>query len=140
MLQLKNVTKKYKTKAGEVHALDGVSLTFPTTGMVFITGKSGCGKTTLLNVIGGLDSVDDGEIFVQDKSLSTFSAKEYDSYRNTFVGFIFQEYNLLAEYSVEYNVKIAMELQGRKAEEAELERLLPADAANSVYKHYHPED
>ncbi|MBO7297545.1 MAG: ATP-binding cassette domain-containing protein [Clostridia bacterium] len=124
MLQLKSVTKKYKTKAGEVYALNGVSLTFPSTGMVFITGKSGCGKTTLLNIIGGLDSVDSGEIFVQDKSLSAFSAKEYDSYRNTFVGFIFQEYNLLAEYTVEYNVKIAMELQGRKADDKELDRLL----------------
>ena len=124
MLQLKNVTKKYKTKAGEVCALNGVSLTFPSTGMVFITGKSGCGKTTLLNIIGGLDSVDSGEIFVQEKSLSAFSAKEYDSYRNTFVGFVFQEYNLLAEYTVEYNVKIAMELQGKQADEAEVERLL----------------
>lgn len=124
MLQLKSVTKKYKTKAGEVFALNGVSLTFPSTGMVFITGKSGCGKTTLLNVIGGLDKVDGGEIFVQDKGLSEFSAKEYDAYRNTFVGFVFQEYNLLAEYTVEYNVKIAMELQGRKADEAGLERLL----------------
>ncbi len=92
--------------------------------MVFITGKSGCGKTTLLNVIGGLDKVDGGEIFVQDKGLSEFSAKEYDAYRNTFVGFVFQEYNLLAEYTVEYNVKIAMELQGKKADEAGLERLL----------------
>ena len=124
MLQLKDVTKTYKTKAGEVHALNGVSLTFPSTGMVFITGKSGCGKTTLLNIIGGLDSVDSGEIFVQEKSLSSFSAKEYDSYRNTFVGFVFQEYNLLTEYTVEYNVKIAMELQGRKADDKEVDDLL----------------
>ncbi len=124
MLELKSITKKYKTKAGEVNALDGVSLTFPSTGLVFITGKSGCGKTTLLNVIGGLDAVDGGDIFIQDKSFSSFSAKEYDSYRNTFVGFVFQEYNLLAEYTVEYNIKIAMELQGRAVDEAEFEALL----------------
>ena len=96
MLQLENVIKTYQTKAGAVNALNGVSLTFPATGLVFVTGKSGCGKTTLLNVIGGLDSIDGGEIFVQDKRFSTFSASEYDSYRNTFIGFIFQEYNLFA--------------------------------------------
>ena len=124
MLKLENVSKIYKTKAGEVKALDGVSLTFPASGLVFIVGKSGCGKTTLLNVIGGLDGIDGGEILVQDKKFSTFSAKEYDSYRNTFIGFIFQEYNLLPDYSVEKNVEIAMELQGRKADEAEFEKLL----------------
>ena len=123
MLELKNVKKKYKTKAGEVYALNGVSLTFPTAGMVFVTGKSGCGKTTLLNVIGGLDAIDEGDILIQDKSFSAFSPKEYDAYRNTFVGFIFQEYNLLAEYTVEYNVKMALELQGREADEEEIDRL-----------------
>lgn len=124
MLQLQNVVKKYKTKAGEVGALNGVSLTFPTTGLVFITGKSGCGKTTLLNVIGGLDGIDSGEILIQDKKFSEFSAAEYDSYRNTFIGFIFQEYNILPEFTVEKNIKIAMELQGRKADEEEYEKLL----------------
>ena len=64
MLELKNVTKTYQTKSGTVYALNNVSLTFPATGMVFITGKSGCGKTTLLNVIGGLDGVTSGEISV----------------------------------------------------------------------------
>ena len=60
----------------EVKALNGVSITFPSSGLVFISGKSGCGKTTLLNVIGGIDGIDEGEIFVQDKKLSQFSASE----------------------------------------------------------------
>ena len=124
MLELKNVVKKYNTKAGEVNALDGVSLTFPSRGLVFISGKSGSGKTTLLNVIGGLDGIDGGEIYVQDKEFSTFTAKEYDSYRNTFIGFVFQEYNLLSEFTVEYNIKIAMELQGGEVDEEEFSRLL----------------
>ena len=106
MLELKNVKKIYETKAGEVHALNGVSLTFPSTGMVFITGKSGCGKTTMLNVIGGLDGIDEGEISVLGKDFSSFTPSEYDSYRNTFIGFIFQEYNLLPEFTVEKNIKI----------------------------------
>ena len=108
MLELQGVIKKYQTKAGTVNALDGVSLTFPATGLVFISGKSGCGKTTLLNVIGGLDGIDGGEIFVQDKKFSSFSAEEYDSYRNTFIGFIFQEYNLLSEFTVENNIKMEL--------------------------------
>jgi ABC-type lipoprotein export system ATPase subunit len=124
MLQLQNVTKIYKTKAGDVKALNGISLTFPDSGLVFITGKSGCGKTTLLNVIGGLDGIDSGEICVQDKKFSSFSATEYDSYRNTFIGFIFQEYNLLPEFTVEKNIKIAMELQGQKTDDEEFEKLL----------------
>lgn len=124
MLQLQNVTKTYKTKAGTVDALNGISLTFPETGLVFITGKSGCGKTTLLNVIGGLDGIDGGEILIQDKKFSEFSAAEYDSYRNTFIGFIFQEYNLLPEYTVEKNIKMAMELQGRKVDDQDFQKLL----------------
>ena len=124
MLELKNVKKIYKTKSGEVSALDGVSLTFPATGMVFISGKSGCGKTTLLNVIGGLDGIDSGEISLLGKSFSSFTPSEYDDYRNTFIGFIFQEYNLLSEFTVEKNIEIAMELQGRKSNADELDKLL----------------
>lgn len=124
MLQLKNVKKAYKTKSGEVFALNGVDLTFPSTGMVFITGKSGCGKTTLLNVIGGLDGVDQGEISIFGRSFSSFSQSEYDDYRNTFIGFIFQEYNLLPEFTVEKNIKIAMELQGSTLDKEELNSLL----------------
>lgn len=124
MLQLENVKKIYKTKAGDVAALDGVSLLFPETGMVFVTGKSGSGKTTLLNVIGGLDGIDEGEIYVYGKKFSAFTADEYDSYRNTLIGFIFQEYNLLPDYNIEKNVGIADELQGRKTDKEELQRVL----------------
>lgn len=124
VLELKNIKKFYHTKAGTVNALDGVSLTLPSSGLIFILGKSGSGKTTLLNIIGGLDGIDEGEICVQDKNFSAFSAKEYDSYRNTVVGFIFQEYNLLSEYTVEYNIKIAMELQGVPTDEERVDTLL----------------
>ena len=124
MLQLIDVKKIYKTKAGDVAALDGVSLLFPETGMVFITGKSGRGKTTMLNVIGGLDGIDGGEILVYGKKFSEFTAGEYDSYRNTLIGFIFQEYNLLPDYNIEKNVGIADELQGKKTDQEEIERIL----------------
>lgn len=124
MLELKNLTKIYNTKSGNVYALNGVSLTFPSTGLVFITGKSGCGKTTLLNVIGGLDDIDGGDISLFGKSFNTFSPSDYNDYRNTFVGFIFQEYNLLSEFTVEKNIELAMELQGSPCDKAELDKLL----------------
>jgi ABC-type lipoprotein export system ATPase subunit len=124
MLELKNVKKFYKTKSGEVAALNGVSLTFPSSGMVFISGKSGCGKTTLLNVVGGIDGIDEGEISLLGKSFESFSQGDYDDYRNTFIGFIFQEYNLLSEFTVEKNIEIAMELQGRKSNREEVDALL----------------
>ena len=113
MLQLKDVTKIYKTKSEDVYALDKVNLTFGETGMVFVTGKSGSGKTTLLNVVGGLDSFDEGDIIIKGRSFAQFKQRDFDDYRNTFVGFVFQEYNLLNEMTVEKNISLAMELQGQ---------------------------
>lgn len=139
MLRLIDITKTYKTKGVEVKALDNVSITFPVTGLVFISGKSGCGKTTLLNVIGGLDGIEQGEIFVQDKIFSDFSPTEYDAYRNTFVGFIFQDYNLLPEFTVEKNIKIAMELQGGEIDENEFNKLLK-DVGIEEFKNRKPSE
>lgn len=124
MLELINVKKIYKTSAGDVAALDGVSIKFPETGMVFVTGKSGSGKTTLLNVVGGLDGIDSGEIEVYGKKFSEFTPSEYDSYRNTLIGFIFQEYNLLPDYNIEKNVGIANELQGVEIESESVKNVL----------------
>lgn len=124
MLELINVKKTYVTKAGDTVALNGINITFPDTGMVFITGKSGSGKTTLLNTIGGLDKIDEGEIIIDGNKFSEFTPLDYDSYRNTFVGFVFQEYNLLSEYTIEKNIKIADELQGKETNDEELEKLL----------------
>ena len=114
MLEVKDLVKIYKPKKGEpVRALDGVSLRFPQTGMVFILGKSGSGKSTLLNVCGGLDAPDGGEIVVKGRSSKHFSAADFDGYRNTLAGFVFQEYNILEEFTVEENVALALELQGK---------------------------
>ncbi len=124
MLELKNIVKLYKTKSGDVRALNDVSLTFPSTGLVFITGKSGCGKTTLLNVIGGLDDADSGEILLLGKSFEKFTHGDLNDYRNTFIGFIFQEYNLLNEFTVEKNIEIAMELQGQHTDPEAVDALL----------------
>lgn len=125
MLEVKDLVKVYKTKGGaEVRALDGVTLSFEEKGMVFLLGRSGSGKSTLLNVCGGLDSPDSGEIIVKGKSSKDFSASDFDSYRNTYVGFIFQEYNILNEFSVEDNIALALELQGKPKDKQEIAKLL----------------
>lgn len=116
MLEIKNVKRIYKPKKGvPVVALDDVSLKFPDRGMVFLLGKSGSGKSTLLNVLGGLDKYDEGEIIIKGKSSKAFSQGDFDSYRNTYLGFIFQEYNILNEFTVGANIALALELQGKKA-------------------------
>ena len=113
MLKVSHLTKVYKSKGGEVRALDDVSIEFPERGMVFLLGKSGSGKSTLLNVCGGLDSPTSGEIVVKGRSSRDFSQSDFDSYRNTFIGFVFQEYNILNEFTVEDNIALALELQGK---------------------------
>ena len=113
MLEIRELVKTYHTKGEDVRAIDGVSLTFDETGLVFLLGKSGSGKSTLLNLCGGLDEPDSGEIVIDGKSSSRFTASDFDSYRNTFVGFVFQEFNLLDEFTVGDNVALALELQGK---------------------------
>ena len=125
MLEVKGLKKIYKTKKGAtVHALDGVSLQFPDRGMIFLLGKSGSGKSTLLNVCGGLDSPTEGEIIVKGKSSKDFSQSDFDSYRNTYIGFIFQEYNILNEFTVEDNIALALELQGKPKDKKAINALL----------------
>lgn len=114
-ISLYGVTKTYRSKnMPPVEALKGIFFELPSAGLVFILGKSGCGKSTLLNILGGLDDFDDGDVTADGVSLKTFSEKQYDEYRNKKVGFVFQENNLFDEYTVEYNVGMALELQGER--------------------------
>ncbi len=125
MLELKNLTRTYKPKKGvPVQALKNVSLSFEDKGMVFVLGKSGSGKSTLLNLIGGLDFADSGEIIIDGKSSKDFKEKDYDSYRNTYIGFVFQEYNILNEFTVGENISLALELQSQKGDTGRLEEIL----------------
>ena len=97
MILLKNIVKDYGQGSEVFHALNGVSLSFGEKGFVAILGHSGCGKTTLLNILGGLDRPTSGNMIVDGKDTSSFSTNDFDSYRNFKIGFIFQEYNLLPE-------------------------------------------
>lgn len=127
MLEIRNVSKTYRAKSGvSVRALDRVSLTLPDRGMVFLLGKSGSGKSTLLNVLGGLDTfdADGGEVIIKGRSSRDFRRSDFDAYRNTFVGFVFQEYNILDEFTVGANIALALQLQGKRADNAAINALL----------------
>ena len=124
MIEVRNLKKTYNVKGNITKALDDVTIKFPETGMVFLLGKSGSGKSTLLNICGGLDEADSGEVIIMGKSSSTFSKSDFDSYRNTYVGFIFQEYNILSEFSIEDNLSLALELQGKKKDKEKVDYLL----------------
>ncbi len=125
MLELKNISKTYKTKKGvPVQALKDISTSFDDKGMVFVLGKSGSGKSTLLNLIGGIDFADSGEIVINGKSSKDFKMADYDSYRNTYIGFIFQEYNILNDFTVGENMSLALEIQSQKVNKQRVEEIL----------------
>ena len=112
MLELKNITKTYGTTGEQVEALKGVSLKFRQSEFVSILGQSGCGKTTLLNIIGGLDRYTSGDLIINGKSTKKFKDRDWDAYRNYKVGFVFQSYNLISHQSVLSNVELALTIGG----------------------------
>ena len=117
MLELKNITKKYKTGNLEQLALDDVSIKFRNSEFVSILGASGSGKTTLLNIIGGLDQYTKGDLIINDKSTKKFKNRDWDTYRNHKVGFVFQSYNLISHQTALSNVELALTLSGISKEE-----------------------
>ena len=125
MLQLRDIKKDYKTAGTVVHALKGVSLDFRKNEFVCILGASGCGKTTLLNIIGGLDHYTSGDLIIRGVSTKHYSDRDWDVYRNHRIGFVFQSYNLIPHQTVLGNVELALTISGcskserrRRAEEA----------------------
>ena len=112
MLELKNIRKLYTTGDTTLAALDGVSLCFRENEFVSILGPSGCGKTTLLNIVGGLDRYTDGNLIINGKSTKFFRDRDWDTYRNHSIGFVFQSYNLIPHQTVLANVELALTLSG----------------------------
>lgn len=117
LLELQNITKIYNTAGNETRALNGVSVAFREKEFVAILGASGSGKTTCLNVIGGLDRYDSGDLVIKGKKTKDFSDKDWDAYRNNSVGFVFQSYNLIMHLSIVANVEMGMTLSGVSKEE-----------------------
>ncbi len=112
MLTLKNITKDYVVGDEVVHALRDVNLSFRESEFVAILGPSGCGKTTLLNIIGGLDQYTSGDLIISGRSTKEYKDKDWDTYRNHSVGFVFQSYNLIPHQTVLQNVELALTLSG----------------------------
>ena len=133
MLKLKDIKKDYLSGDAAVHALKGINLTFRESEFVAILGHSGCGKTTLLNIVGGLDKYSSGDLIINGKSTKNFTDADWDAYRNHSIGFVFQSYNLIPHQSVLANVELALTISGvgkaerrRRATEA-LEKVGLAD-------------
>ena len=129
MLELKNIVKDYLAGENTVRALKGIDLQFRSNEFVSILGQSGCGKTTMLNIIGGLDQYTSGDLIINGVSTKDFKDRDWDSYRNHSIGFVFQSYNLISHQTVLQNVELALSLSGvgkaerrRRAKEA-LERV-----------------
>lgn len=112
MLELNRIVKNYKVGDTEIHALKGVSVKFRENEFVSVLGQSGCGKTTLLNIIGGLDQYTSGDLIINGKSTKQYKDKDWDTYRNHSIGFVFQSYNLIPHQTVLSNVELALTLSG----------------------------
>lgn len=117
MLKLQDIKKDYKVAETTVHALKGVSITFRENEFVSILGPSGCGKTTLLNIIGGLDHYNDGDLIIDGVSTKNYNDRDWDTYRNHRIGFIFQSYNLIPHQTILENVELALVIAGMEKEE-----------------------
>ena len=112
MLEIKGISKTYKTGDLVQVALNNVTLTFRENEFVSILGPSGSGKTTLLNIVGGLDHYDTGDLVINNVSTKKYKDRDWDSYRNHTIGFVFQSYNLIPHQSVLSNVELALTLSG----------------------------
>ena len=115
MIELKKLRKVYSSHSGEpCVALDDIDLQLPDTGLVFIIGKSGSGKSTLLNLLGGLDTITSGDIVADGNHLADFHADDFENYRSSYIGFIFQHYYLLEELTIAQNIELAMSIVGKE--------------------------
>lgn len=136
MLQVKNISKQYQTGDFIQQALDDVSLTFRDNEFVAVLGPSGSGKTTLLNIIGGLDRYDQGDLIINSISTKKYKDRDWDSYRNHTVGFVFPSYNLIAHQTVLANVELALTISGISRSERKL-RAIEALTQVGLAKHLH---
>ena len=137
MIELKDIKKSYKVGENKVEALRGVSLSFRKHEFVSILGQSGCGKTTFLNVLGGLDNYDSGDLVVNGTSTKHYRDSNWDAYRSKFVGFVFQSYNLIMHLNVLENVELSLSIAGlskHQRREKALKALESVGLADQVYK------
>ncbi len=139
ILTAENLTKVYKTASGEVHALNGVSLELEQGMFYAIIGRSGSGKSTLLHILSGLDRPTSGQILINGTDISTYSDEKMAIFRRRHMGFVFQQFNLLDEYTVEANITMPLKLDGRKPDEEFLKEVSDILGLSDKLKKYPPE-
>ncbi len=139
MIEVKELTKIYKSrKSGNCTALDHISFTLPDKGFVFVIGKSGSGKTTLLSLLGGLDTITSGEIIENGRHIDKFGLREQVYYRNSTIGFIFQDFHLIDELTISENISLALELRGETDKDKIKQALIDTDLAD--YENRYPKE
>lgn len=124
MINIKKISRIYRSDDAPVYALNNVSLSLPSKGMVFVVGKSGSGKSTLLNIIAGFDKPTSGNIFYGGNNINNLSSTELDYYRNSVIGFVFQDYCLIETFSVKQNIKVAYDYKNEKVSDKEIDDIL----------------
>ena len=134
MLELKNIVKDYVSGNNITHALKGISVNFRKNEFVSILGASGCGKTTTLNIIGGLDRYTKGDLKINGKSTKKYTDRDWDTYRNHSIGFVFQTYNLIAHQSILKNFELALTISGVSKEERKRRKISQSQLAEIVGK------
>lgn len=132
MIELRNLKKEYKNGRNSFLALKGINLTINETGLIIILGKSGSGKSTLLNILGGLDIHTSGELIIDNKSVNEFNGSDYDNYRNNYIGFIFQEFNLINEITINENVEIPLKLKAEVNRSSKIDEVLSLVGLNNI--------
>ncbi len=132
MLSIRNLVKVYGRGKLAVQALKGISIDFPETGMIMILGKSGCGKSTLMNMLGGLDRPTSGDVYINGTPFSSLSSQKLDDYRNTYVGFVFQNFNIIENRTVYENIELALKLQNDKSDFESIDEALSAVGLNGL--------
>ena len=137
LIKLENISKYYKSGEGVSVGMQKISLEFNIGEFIAVTGESGSGKSTLLNVISGLDSYEDGELYIQDEETSHFLVKDWENYRSKFVGFVFQNYNIIDSFTVYENVLLALEVQNYPRKERKKRALELIDKVGlTSHKHH----
>ena len=136
MINIHRISRVYKSDDAPVYALKDVSLSLPSKGMIFVVGKSGSGKSTLLNIIAGFDKPTKGDIYYGDTNLNKLDPRELDYYRNSEIGFVFQDYCLIDTFTVKQNINVAFDFKNEKSSKEKIDEILTSVGMKGYEKRY----
>ena len=136
MINIQKVSRVYKSDDAPVYALKDVSLSLPSKGMIFVVGKSGSGKSTLLNILAGFDKPTKGDIYYGDINLNKLDPRELDYYRNSEIGFVFQDYCLIDTFTVKQNINVAFDFKNKKSSKDKIDEILTSVGMKGYERRY----